>query len=323
MITENTSDIWDGIVKAHSGHPLQLSGWGRVKESTSSWQVIHAIHQDRVSNRIDFAQILIHKTPLGKLGYIPRGQNLSTGLLHELRAVMKRERLFMLRFEPNVDKDKWLIKIGTVNAATPKLQTARDHILLTRTIQLDLTQTPEALLTAMDAKTRQYIRRGERDVALGVRPAAADDLPRILEIYHVTAKRAGFPLHRDIYYQTVLEQMGKANHIFVAAVDDNVEAFLWCVKTPAVCVELYGGATDTGLRSRANYLLKWQTILAAQNDGCKTYDLNGLLNDGISKFKLGFSGGAETALAPTGDLVANPLLYFLFTTFLPLAKKLQ
>lgn len=304
--TYTVPEQWDNLVESHGGHPLQLFGWGEVKRATGSWDVV------RVADDNNFAQILIRKTPLGRFGYVPRGNNFDPYFLNELKATAKQKHLFMLRFEPNVEKSNW----------QHKLKLPRDHILIPRTIQLNLTQPAADLLAAMDAKTRQYIRRGERDNNLKIRPATKDDLPRILEIYRETASRANFPIHPDSYYQTIFAKKGKNNHIYVATIDNNVEAFLWCAKTQATCFELYGGATDLGFQHRANYILKWQTILEAQKT-CKVYDLNGLLNDGISKFKLGFSGGAEIQLAPTCDLVINPFRYFLFSGLLPLFKRFR
>ncbi|MCL2038606.1 peptidoglycan bridge formation glycyltransferase FemA/FemB family protein [Candidatus Saccharibacteria bacterium] len=310
---------WDNLVKSQHGHPLQLFGWGEVKKSTNSWQVAHAVRANPKDASADFAQILIRQTPLGRFGYIPRGPNLTDEFLQELRVVAKRKNLFMLRFEPNVAQDNWHIW-------RTKLKTPRDHILLSKTVQLDLTKSADTLLAEMDSTTRQNIRRGERNSALQIRPATAADLPRILEIYHQTATRSNFPLHPDTYYQSIFQNMAAANHLFVALVDNTIEAFVWCIKTPAACFELYGGATSLGLKHRANYLLKWQAILAAQATS-KIYDLNGLLNDGISDFKRGFSAhvdghSTETLLAPTSDLVLKPFRYFLFSTLLPLAKRL-
>ncbi|MDR0979920.1 MAG: aminoacyltransferase [Candidatus Nomurabacteria bacterium] len=333
----NNSQKWNFLVESQNGHPLQLFGWGEVKKHTGVWQVLHIVraseatktNSNPANNAADqpaanFAQILIRKTPLGSFGYIPRGPNINDNFLQELRTVAKRENLFMLRFEPNVKAENW----QNQNFKHPK-----DHILLNHTVQLDLTKSPETLLAEMDSGTRQNIRRGERNAALNIRPATAEDLPRILAIYHETATRSHFPLHPDDYYHTIYKKMGQHNHIFVAEITDpethqkQVESFVWCIKTPAICFELYGGGTSLALKHRANYLLKWHAILAAK-ETCKTYDINGLLNDGISDFKRGFSShqdghATETVLAPTSDLVLKPLNYFLFTTLLPIFKKLH
>jgi len=307
VTTYNVPEQWDNLVRDHHGHPLQLFGWGEVKSATGSWTTAH------LANDSNFAQILIRKTPLGRFGYIPRGNNFDSDFLRKLKSFAKKEGLFMLRFEPNVKATDW----------RHKLKQARDHVLLARTIQLDLTKSEEELLAAMDAKTRQYIRRSQRDNGIVIRPAVKGDLDRILEIYRATATRANFPIHPDKYYQTIFTKMADNNHIYVAEIASSVEAFLWCVKTPEVCIELYGGATDIAFKHRANYALKWRVILAAKGLSmpCKAYDMNGLLNDGISKFKLGFSGGAETHLAPTSDLVISPIRYFFFATLLPIYKR--
>lgn len=315
---------WDKLVESQNGHPLQLFGWGEVKKSTGAWRVAHAVRANEKDASADFAQILIRKTPLGSFGYIPRGPNLTDDFLQELRIIAKREKLFMLRFEPNVAQEDW-------HVWRAKLKHPKDHILLNRTVQLDLKKTPETLLAEMSGTTRQNIRRGERNPALSIRKATAEDLPRILEIYHETAARSNFPLHPDDYYHDIHEKMAEHNHIFVAVIENpetkqkQVEAFVWGIKTPVICFELYGGATSIALKHRANYLLKWQAILAAQEDS-KTYDINGLLNDGISDFKRGFSThieghATETILAPTSDFVVKSFRYFLFTVFLGAAKR--
>jgi hypothetical protein len=353
---------WDKLVESQNGHPLQLFGWGEVKKHTGAWRVLQVARANERDASANFAQILVRKTPLGSFGYIPRGPNLTDDFLQELRTVAKRENLFMLRFEPNVKAEDWHIWRA-------KLKHPKDHILLNRTVQLDLKKPAETLLAEMDATTRQNIRRGERNAALSIRQATKEDLPRILEIYHETAARSNFPLHPDAYYRTIYDQMAAHNHIYVAVVDGKVESFVWCIKTPAICFELYGGGTSVALKNRANYLLKWRAILAAQalrepapeglseggsprarsgspmamgrtdsvpegavrerlrrESGCKVYDINGLLNDGISDFKRGFSAhtdghATETVLAPTSDLVIKPFTYFLFTVFLGAAKR--
>jgi lipid II:glycine glycyltransferase (peptidoglycan interpeptide bridge formation enzyme) len=312
------SQNWDKLIENQNGHPLQLFGWGEVKKHTGAWRVLQVARANVQDASANFAQILVRKTPLGSFGYIPRGPNLTDDFLQELRTVAVREKLFMLRFEPNVKAENWHIWRA-------KLKHPKDHILLNRTVQLDLKKPAETLLAEMDATTRQNIRRGERNAALSIRQATKEDLPRILEIYHETAARSNFPLHPDTYYRTIYDQMAGHNHIYVAVVDGKVESFVWCIKTPAICFELYGGGTSVALKHRANYLLKWQAILTAQKSS-KVYDINGLLNDGISDFKRGFSAhkdghATETVIAHTGDLVIKPFTYFLFSVLLGAAKR--
>jgi lipid II:glycine glycyltransferase (peptidoglycan interpeptide bridge formation enzyme) len=71
-------------------------------------------------------------------------------------------------------------------------------------------------------------------------------------------------------------------------------------------VEPYGGMTEAGADSRANYLLKWEAIRSSKEAGASTYDLWGLAHAGIAHFKTGF-GGREVAYVGAFDLVLDPL----------------
>ena len=83
--------------------------------------------------------------------------------------------------------------------------------------------------------------------------------------------------------------MDGSNQFYVAEKDGEIQAFLWNVTTKGgTAFELWGAVTDAGKRSRANYGLKWHAILDAKAKGALYYDLNGLLNDGISDFKMLF-----------------------------------
>jgi lipid II:glycine glycyltransferase (peptidoglycan interpeptide bridge formation enzyme) len=78
---------------------------------------------------------------------------------------------------------------------------------------------------------------------------------------------------------------------------------------------------DEGQKLRANYALKWRVIQDCRENGVKYYDLNGLLNDGVANFKLGFSGGRETNLAPSID---KPLSgwYGVWESLIPVGKRI-
>lgn len=96
-------------------------------------------------------------------------------------------------------------------------------------------------------------------------------------------------------------------------------AFVWLAASQATAFELYGGMNQRGQALRANYALKWFAIRKCKEWGIRRYDLNGLLNDGISNFKRGFAKH-EDMLAGTYDYPLSPL-YGVWTKLLPAAKK--
>jgi lipid II:glycine glycyltransferase (peptidoglycan interpeptide bridge formation enzyme) len=69
--------------------------------------------------------------------------------------------------------------------------------------------------------------------------------------------------------------------------------------------EAFGGMTDQGAESRANYLVKWASILRFKEEGYATYDLWGLATGGIAQFKEGF-GGRQVDYVGARDLPLRP-----------------
>jgi peptidoglycan pentaglycine glycine transferase (the first glycine) len=77
---------------------------------------------------------------------------------------------------------------------------------------------------------------------------------------------------------------------------------------------------ERGQALRANYALKWFAIRKCREWGISRYDMNGLLNDGISNFKRGFANH-DDMLAGTYDYPLSPL-YSIWAGLLPIAKKI-
>jgi lipid II:glycine glycyltransferase (peptidoglycan interpeptide bridge formation enzyme) len=151
------------------------------------------------------------------------------------------------------------------------------------------------------------------------RVTVKQDIAKCLDIYHGTAEQRKFGLHDDSYYYDLAKLAGNSNLIYLAEKDGRPLSFLWNLRTEAVEFELYGGVNGAGQELRSNYCLKWHAIAEAKAANVAIYDMNGLLNDGISNFKRSFTG-AETNLVGTWDQPLSPL-YFAWETVLPVAKK--
>lgn len=301
---------WDDFVKRSGGHPLQLWGWGEVK-AAHGWKV------DRVQVGQGGAQLLIKKLPrpFGSLVYVARGP-FGTLLNSEadrqkLVAYAKRTyRPTVLTVEPDT----------TEPLSWKGWRKSENRILLARTAVMDLTKSDDELMANMSKKTRQYIRKSAGE-GVEVRQARNEqDIGECLKIYKQTARRAGFSLHDDDYYYDIFRLLGEDSPVYMAERGGELLAFLWPIVTPEVAFELYGGMNDEGQRIRANYHLKWSVIQAMKARGVKRYDVNGLLNDGVSAFKQGFIPD-ETMMTGTYDRPLSPL-YGVWSVLLPAAKKL-
>lgn len=306
-------EVWDDFILENGGHPLQLWGWGALKEK-------HGWHADRLlayefDEPIAAASVLTKKLPFPfkAFSYVPRGpvgEGSQRGeFLEELADFAKRKRKAVcLSIEPVEAEFK-----------VPEMWRAGGNsILPALTIQLDLDKTESELLAVMAKKTRQYIRKSAADVTIK-RVKTGQELDKCLAIYSQTSKRAGFNLHSKDYYHDVFHSLGDHSLIYAAYHGDEPVAFLWLAVSADTAFELYGGMNDIGQDLRANYALKWHAIKATKEWGLSTYDFGGIIGEGIATFKRSWTDD-DTVLSGTFDRPLSPL-YSLWVGMLPKVKK--
>jgi lipid II:glycine glycyltransferase (peptidoglycan interpeptide bridge formation enzyme) len=307
---------WDDYVLDHQGHPLQLWGWGSVK-SKHAWRVERIFIEDE-SRIIGAAQLLIRPLPsiFRSLVYVPRGP---IAVPDQRKAVLAAIKTYVERTHKPVAvtiEPDW----GEMQPLS-EWKVSKNTILIPRTIILDLAQSEEQLLSATKKKTRQYIRKSGSDGVRVRRATSREDIAACLEIYKQTARRAQFRLHGDQYYYDIYDELGEYSPVFVAECEGEIIAFLWPVISASTAFELYGGMNDKGQLLRANYILKWKVITQMKEWGIERYDMNGLLNDGVSMFKQSFASH-EDMLVGTYDATSRPLLYKGWAQGLPYAKNI-
>ena len=306
---------WDEYVLTEGGHPLQLWGWGDVKQE-HGWKAERVFVREG-SIAIGGAQLLIKKLPFPfrSLVYIPRGpvgETRSREVVLEAlaRHVKSAHGAVAISVEP--DWTEMVVPQGW--------HKSDNTILIPHTLVLDLAQSEDELLGAMARKTRQYIRKSGSEESVTIRRVKnRSELRECLAMYSQTAARAGFAIHDNQYYYDVYDRLGDHSVIFASFVEDHPVAFLWLAVSESVAFELYGGMNDDGQRLRANYALKWHAISKTREWGIERYDMNGLLGDGISTFKKGFATH-ESLLVGTYDKPLSPL-YKAWAHGLPVAKK--
>lgn len=307
--------VWNERIKTNGGHPLQLWGWGSVK-AAHGWRVdrVEIVEGTKV---IAVAQLLIKQLPkpFNALVYIPRGPVFMTdnaGAAREaLTAYCKRTyQPVAISAEPDTVSEKpW-----------QGWRRSKNRILLARTATLDLTKPEDELLSVMSKKTRQYIRKSAGENIEVTTATSLTDIEECMAIYKATAQRAGFALHTDEYYRDIFIHLKQDSPVYVARHKGRVVSFLWPIVTPEVAFELYGGMNEEGQNLRANYHLKWSVIQTMRSQGIRRYDVNGLLNDGVTTFKKGFIP-EETIMSGTFDKPLSPF-YMVYAGLLPAVKRL-
>ena len=295
---------WNAFVDAarYAAFP-QLWEWGELRNA-AGWRAVRIAVGEAPRGRIVAgAQLLLKRIPglSWHLAYAPRGPigeiddpEVFAALLAATRALGHRERIATLRVDPEVTSDD---PAGRA-ISLPGWRTAA-KVQPPRTRVIDLSPSVDELRAAMRKKHRQYVAKAEREGVTierydGATPDAemAGALADFNRIYRLTAERAGFVAREPAYYERVWRIFAPGGRVRVSfAVRDGERlATLFHFTCGPRVVESYGGMTDAGAESRANYLLKWDAIRQFHDEGFGVYDLWGLATGGIVHFKEGFGG---------------------------------
>ncbi len=307
---------WDAFVQAAApGSYLQLSGWARVK-GANGWAARRVLAEPPDGRAVG-AQVLVRRPrPLPwAFAYAPRGPvttawspAAAAPFTEALRAALRSgaDRVSHVRIDPEVERDG----AGESIAEAFRLAGWRPAppIQPSSTRVIDLRADEAALWSDLRKKWRQYVNRA-RSAGVTIEDAGAAGLSDFYRIYRETASRAGFLIRTEATYRAVWDAYaphGLAQVLLARESDGEPTGALFLVRSGNRVVEPYGGMTERGAESRANYLLKWEAIRRAREAGAATYDLWGLAHAGIAHFKAGF-GGREVRYIGALDLVLDPV----------------
>lgn len=318
-------EVWNAFVEhaPYRSFP-QLWEWGELREP-AGWRAIRVAVGDSLEHPLAGAQVLIRRVPLlgWSLGYAPRGPigqlddpAIRDTLTAALRYLATSEGIATLKVDPEATAAD---PLGAALLVPPWRRAAK--VQPPRTRVLDLSLPEDELLAGLRQKHRQYVHKAERSgVAVEQVDPGADPTFALRDFYWIyrhTAERAGFVVRMPDYYERVWRLFAPSGHarLFFASVNGERVATLFHFTCGDRAAEAYGGMTEIGATSRANYLLKWEAIRAFKADGFAVYDLWGIATGGIAQFKEGFGGrridyvGArDLALHPTQDAALRLLL---------------
>ena len=300
---------WDAFVEsAPTGAYTQLGAWAEAKRP-NGWRAVRVVAVGS-GGPVGMQLLIRDLRPLPwRIGYAPRGPVGSFdrdgvgALTTELRRVGRANRLAHVLVDPEVEATDPLV--GQLAAAgwkdSPGVQTPRTRLV-------DLARPEEELWSDLRSKWRQYVNKARRE-GVTIEDAGADGLDDFYRIYVETAERAGFIHRAGSAYEDVFRAFDRANRarLLTARLSDGTPAAtLMLLTCGRRVIEPYGGMTQAGADSRANYLLKWEAIRSSRERGFAIYDMWGLSHPGIEQFKAGF-GGREVTYVGGRALVVDRL----------------
>jgi lipid II:glycine glycyltransferase (peptidoglycan interpeptide bridge formation enzyme) len=278
---------------------------------------------------------------LGTIAYVPKGPAVETAdpaqgeaalqaLVAAIEPLARQQRAICLKIEPDLEEDsagaphvrELLLGLGF----RPSPQTVQPR----STLVVDLDADPEELLGRMKQKTRYNVRLAARK-GVTVRAGDEADLPAFFQMMEVTAGRDDFGIHSRAYYETVhrLFVLPGRGRLLLAEHEGELLAGLVVLGFGDMAIYMYGASSDEKRNLMPTYLLQWEAMQWAREQGCRTYDLWGVPDKdeatleagftarsdglwGVYRFKRGF-GGRLVRTVGAWDLVYAPLRYRLYT----------
>lgn len=343
-------DAWNNLIASLPGaHPLQTWEWGEIK-SYSGWEPDYRVWRSS-DGRITAAALVLSRAaslpglhPGWRVMYVPRGplladwgkKELRQQVMEDLAALGHGRSAIFVKIDPEV-------KIGQGIPGSPgdlqdpagkeveqalragKWVFSSEQIQFRNTVVIDLRRELGDLLAGMKQKTRYNIRLAERR-GVTVRMGTEADFNTLFQVYAETARRDGFAIREQAYYQRVWSTFchsGMAAPL-IAEVDGNLVAGLFLFHFAGRAWFLYGMSRARYRDRMPNYLLQWEAIRRAKELGCVAYDLWGApdrFNEkdrlwGVYRFKEGF-GGEVVRYTGAWDRPLRPLIYRIYTIMMP------
>jgi lipid II:glycine glycyltransferase (peptidoglycan interpeptide bridge formation enzyme) len=343
---------WAGFLNgAVKSHVFQTPGWGALK-SRMGWRV-HRVAVERDGVFRAGWQILERGIPYSGrcFFYAPRGPVVgpecgeadAASLFRQTEALARERRAMFVKVDPDfpapgsgrpgdapADGDMWSRAL-TGHAFRPAPAAGGFSGVQPRVVfRLDISGSEEALLAAMEQKTRYNIRLAEKR-GVTVRPVAdAADIETFYGILTETARRDGFLIRPARYFRDIQECLGPAAQYFLAEKDGAPIAGALALTCGTTAWYAYGASANTAREHMPNHFLQWTLIRWAKSRGCRLYDFRAVPSDpsptdplyGLYRFKKGF-GGTLTTFVGEYDRVYASGLYLLWTRAWPLFKNLR
>jgi peptidoglycan pentaglycine glycine transferase (the first glycine) len=320
---------WDNFINQHpSGHLLQSWNWGELK-AHAGWHPLRLALWDEQQQQIIAAAQVLQRTasrlPLwaGHLAYIPKGPILDwtqptqcEAFFSQLDTYLRRQGALALHIElsqesatPESDlvlKRLTSLPVHPIRAIQPL-----------RTIVLDLEPAEETLLAQMKEKWRYNVRLAARK-GVTVRPAETlEDMRTWYKVLRATSERDGFGIHTIDYYLRIWQLLTPDNQarLLLAEYDGRLLAGILVGLFAQQAIYLYGASSNEQRQLMPNYLLQWEAIRWAKQQGARLYDLWGIPETededeamaGVYRFKRGW-GGRVVQFLGTYERVYHPLI---------------
>ena len=311
---------WDNLIISNpdGGNVFSSYEYGEIKKLTQYTPRFVIVDKLAIT-------ILEKQTPpLGKLWYIPKGPNLTSGkalfdTLNALKPLARKAAVFVIKVETELDRacQPTLERHGLIKAAA--------IIPNPSTITLDISASPEIVLASLPQKGRHAIKRAQRDgVTITTDPTSDNNCEIMYKLLSDTAK-GQFGIRSYNYYKKYWQSFEKAGlgQLFFAHFEGKVVAGAYAMTFGKKSTYKDGASVRERTAYGASHLLQWHVIEWAQSRGVTVHDFCGSppsdeINNpdhphhGVGMFKTAFNKSITDYIG-VYDYVTRPTMYTLWS----------
>lgn len=299
---------------------LQSPEWLRLQEATGK-SIVPFEEGDFLANGI------VHTLPLvGKYLYIPRGPRQSNHQspnstfqknIQKLVEEAKEKKMKWVRIEPETEEILEAIK----TTVSERVVSAPHDMQPREIFKIDISKSEGELLAGMKPKTRYNIRLAEKRGVSVYETREAKHIEAFLGLITATSGRKGITSHPKSYYEKFFQVLPREMcRLFVAEYQGEIIAANLVMFSGDTVTYLHGGTADRHRDAMAPYLLQWEQIKVAKEEGYHRYDFGGVHTGstssswgGITKFKTGFSPSTPPIVFPGSyDIILDSRGYLLY-----------
>jgi lipid II:glycine glycyltransferase (peptidoglycan interpeptide bridge formation enzyme) len=200
-------------------------------------------------------------------------------------------------------------------------------------MQLDLARSLDDVIASFHQKWRYNIRLAQKK-GVNIRSSVdKSDLPTFYSILRETAKRDGFLVRSQSYFEAMWDALVPRGwmRLFLGDVDGEPVCGALSYLFGDKAWYTYGASSNAHREKMPNYLMQWTMISWAHENGCRWYDFRGVSctpddpNDktaGLNRFKSGFNPRFVQYIGEF-DLPLSTPGYWAFTKALPKARAIM
>ena len=284
--------------------------------------------------------------------YVPKGpilrdwsdKNLRQRVIADLQEFAQRAGAIQIKIDPDLpigrgipgEEDAEVDLQGiefTEGLSGQGWQFSSDQIQFRNTFLIDLSPEKDELLSRMKSKTRYNIRLASRK-GITIRYGDKTDLGNLYKMYAETSLRGGFTIRGEEYYQSLWQSFMKEGldsdidptaQPIIAEFEGKPVAGAVMFRFGGRAWYLHGMSLPDHSDKMATYLIQWEGMRWAKENGCVTYDMWGAPDHfteddsmwGVYRFKRGF-GGEVIRTIGAWDYPVKPLVYKVYTRLLPM-----